>query len=45
MYKKEIIKNRPAFQVDKALKDAAKKAARAFEQEEKDLEKYKYAKI
>lgn len=47
MYKKEeeIQKNRPAFHVDERLKKAAKKVAEAFDEEEKDLEKSKYAKI
>lgn len=46
MYKKEEIpKNRPAFHVDSDLKEAAKKAAKAFEQEEKDLENSRYAKV
>jgi hypothetical protein len=31
------IKGRAAFHVDKKLKDAAKKAARVFAQEEKEL--------
>lgn len=43
--KAEVIKIRPAFHVDEELKEAARKAAEAFEQEEKDLEKYKYEKI
>lgn len=46
MYKEEKIpKDRPAFHVDEKLKEAARRAAKAFEQEEKDLEKYKYEKV
>jgi|GEM_PF-2176444 len=41
----ENTKLRPAFHVDEKLKEAARKAAKAFEQEEKDLEKYKYEKV
>lgn len=46
MYKKgEIPKDRPAFHLDEQLIEAAKKAAKAFEEEERDLEKMRYAKI
>lgn len=43
--KVEITKIRPAFHVDEEFREAARKAAEAFEQEERDLEKYKYEKI
>jgi len=43
MQKEKIPKDRPAFLVDEQLKEAAKKAAKAFEQEEKELEEYRYA--
>ena len=36
----KVPKNRPAFHVDEKLKEASKRAAKAFEQEENDLEKY-----
>ena len=42
---KKIMKNRPAFHVDKYLKEAAKAAAKAFEQEERDAKKEEYAKF
>lgn len=41
----KVPKNRPAFHVDEKLRQAARKAAQAFEQEEKDLERYKYEKV
>ena len=40
-----IPKTRPAFHVDKKLKEASKKAAKAFEQEEKELKEYRYEKV
>lgn len=40
--KNQIPDDRPAFHVDKILKEAGKRAAKAFEEEEKDLAKAQY---
>ena len=43
--KEQILKNRPAFHVDEHLLKAAKKAAKAFEEEEKELKKAEYERV
>jgi len=42
--KYKIPKERPAYHVDKRLKDAASKAAQAFQEEEEELQKTKLCK-